>query len=66
MTKVAVPGLEPRLREPESRVLPLHHTAKKESCPTETRIENCIVLIINLLSAHQRHFFLLLGKFLGN
>ena len=24
---VAVPGLEPRLREPESRVLPLHHTA---------------------------------------
>ena len=25
---VAVPGLEPRLREPESRVLPLHHTAK--------------------------------------
>ena len=24
---VAVPGFEPRLREPESRVLPLHHTA---------------------------------------
>ena len=27
---VAVPGLEPRLREPESRVLPLHHTAEKK------------------------------------
>ena len=27
LTNVAVPGLEPRLREPESRVLPLHHTA---------------------------------------
>ena len=33
MTKVAVPGLEPRLREPESRVLPLHHTAKKRELP---------------------------------
>ena len=30
---VAVPGLEPRLREPESRVLPLHHTAKKRVAP---------------------------------
>ena len=30
---VAVPGLEPRLREPESRVLPLHHTAEKNVAP---------------------------------
>ena len=38
---VAVPGLEPRLREPESRVLPLHHTAEKTvCCPTETRTQS--------------------------
>ena len=37
---VAVPGLEPRLREPESRVLPLHHTAEKKCCPTETRTQS--------------------------
>ena len=38
---VAVPGLEPRLREPESRVLPLHHTAVVvDCCPTETRTQS--------------------------
>ena len=50
MTKVAVPGLEPRLREPESRVLPLHHTAKKRELPH--RDSNSVKQNQNLVCYH--------------
>ena len=47
---VAVPGLEPRLREPESRVLPLHHTAEKKLLPH--RDSNSVKQNQNLVCYH--------------